>query len=139
MRERTHKSRLPSTRKLVWLLLRKPTALTDDEALILGRIQAHPAVAQAYDLAQQFVSMVQQRAACQFESWMTAAIGCNIPALRTFAMGLQRERDSILAALTSPWSNGQVEGQVNHLKVLKRQMYGRANFDLLRQRVLYRP
>jgi transposase len=52
------------------------------------------------------------------------------------ATGLERDKAAVLAALQYPWSNGQTEGQVNRLKLLKRQMYGRANFDLLRQRVL---
>ena len=50
----------------------------------------------------------------------------------------EAERAAVRAGLTLPWSNGQTEGQVNRLKMLKRQMYGRANIDLLRQRVLYR-
>ncbi|MBN2296606.1 MAG: transposase [Pirellulales bacterium] len=58
--------------------------------------------------------------------------------LNRFAKGISDEFSAIQAALSLPWSNGQVEGQVNRLKLIKRQMYGRANFDLLRQRVLYR-
>jgi transposase len=57
--------------------------------------------------------------------------------LQTFAAGLQRDYAAVRAALSEPWSNGQTEGQVTRLKLLKRQMYGRAKFDLLRQRVLY--
>lgn len=61
----------------------------------------------------------------------------DIKALNTFANGLLKDFDAIIAVCTSPWSNGQVEGQVNRLKLIKRQIYGRANFDLLRFRVLY--
>ena len=57
--------------------------------------------------------------------------------LRTFATGLKSDYDAVKAGLTTTWSNGQLEGQVNRLKLIKRQMYGRAKFDLLRQRVLY--
>jgi transposase len=57
-------------------------------------------------------------------------------ALGTFAAGLRRDENAVRAALSEPWSNGQVEGQVNGLKVVKRAMYGRAGFDLLRARVL---
>jgi transposase len=56
--------------------------------------------------------------------------------LRSFAKGLQDDQAAVQEALRSPWSNGQVEGQVNRLKTLKRQMYGRAKFDLLRKRFL---
>jgi transposase len=52
-------------------------------------------------------------------------------------MGLRRDGEAVMAALSSQWSNGQTEGQINRLKMLKRQMYGRANFDLLRARVLH--
>jgi len=57
--------------------------------------------------------------------------------VRSFAAGLRRDRAAVDAALNSPWSNGQTEGQFNKLKLLKRQMYGRANIDLLRLRLLY--
>ena len=57
---------------------------------------------------------------------------------KNFAKGLRQDGAAVKAALTSDWSNGQTEGQVNRLKFLKRQMFGRANFDLLRARVLYR-
>ena len=55
---------------------------------------------------------------------------------QNFVIGLERERDAVYAAVSQPWSNGPTEGHVTRLKYLKRQMYGRANFDLLRQRVL---
>ena len=56
--------------------------------------------------------------------------------MRNFASGLKRDYEAVKAALTVPWSNGQVEGQIQRLKLVKRQMYGRANFNLLRRRVL---
>ena len=57
-------------------------------------------------------------------------------AVETFAAGLQQDGAAVRAALTSSWSNGQAEGQITKLKMMKRQMYGRANFDLLRRRIL---
>jgi transposase len=59
-----------------------------------------------------------------------------VRAVATFAAGLVEDGDAVRAALTTPWSNAQTEGHVTKLKLLKRQMYGRANFDLLRRRVL---
>ena len=67
------------------------------------------------------------------DGWLREA---EASALAPFAAGLRRDEDAVRAALTEPWSNGQVEGQVNRLKVIKREMYGRAGFDLLRGRVL---
>lgn len=66
------------------------------------------------------------------------ATGSGVPELRTFAAGIKRDQAAVLAALTYSWSQGQVEGQVHRLKLLKRQSYGRAGFDLFRHRVLAR-
>ena len=71
-----------------------------------------------------------------FQAWLQEASSCGIRAVETFAAGLQQEEAAIKAALTLPWSSGQAEGQINKLKLIKRQMYGRANFDLIRRRVL---
>ncbi len=72
-----------------------------------------------------------------YAGWRAAVTERQLPDLESFASGLDRDQVAVLAALTLPWSNGQTEGQVNPLKTLKRQMYGRANFDLLRKRVLH--
>lgn len=66
-------------------------------------------------------------------TWLADARGT---ALDAFARGITRDHDAVLAALVEPWSTGPVEGQINRLKLLKRTMYGRAKFDLLRRRVL---
>ena len=70
------------------------------------------------------------------DAWLTEARSCGISAVETFAAGLDQDRTAVRAALTEPWSSGQAEGQINRLKLLKRQSYGRASFDLLRRRVL---
>ncbi len=66
-------------------------------------------------------------------------IGLKLPNTPSYVSGLTRDRDAVEAALHLPWSNGPVEGQVHRLKLIKRQMYGRASFDLLRLRVLHKP
>jgi transposase len=71
-----------------------------------------------------------------FEAWLTKVATSGVAELRGFARSLLEDRAAVAAALTLEWSNGQTEGQVNKLKLLKRQMYGRASFDLLRRRVL---
>jgi transposase len=65
---------------------------------------------------------------------MTAA--SSTPELCSFITGLRRDQDAVTAGLTLPWSSGVVEGHINRIKMLKRQMYGRANPDLLRRRIL---
>ena len=87
-------------------------------------------------MAQQFQQMVRDRSSLPLDLWLGAALESQEPALVQFAAGLVHEKASIIAALSVPWSNGQTEGQVNRLKFVKRQMYGRAGFDLLKARVL---
>jgi transposase len=79
--------------------------------------------------------IVRSRDSTAWPSWLQSAKGT---ALASFAAHLIRDQAAVLAALETPWSNGQVEGQVHRLKLVKRQMYGRASFDLLRLRVLNR-
>ena len=93
-------------------------------------------VATAYDLAQQFLAMVRERTPDAFDPWLDACAKSGVSDLVTFGAGLQREYKSVRSALELPYSTGPVEGHVNRIKVLKRQGYGRAKFDLLRQRVL---
>ena len=88
-------------------------------------------------LATQFAEMSKEQKSDLFSVWLEEAKKCEIPALQRFAKSLEKGADAILAALQYDWSNGQLEGQVNRLKTIKRLMYGRANFDLLRLRVLY--
>ena len=71
-----------------------------------------------------------------FQSWLNDAQKSGASAVATFAAGLQQDAAAVKAALTTPWSSGQTEGHVNKLKLLKRQTFGRAKFDLLRRRVL---
>ncbi|NCC37230.1 MAG: ISL3 family transposase, partial [Chloroflexia bacterium] len=127
---------LAAPRQLVWLLLREPSKRSAEEASVVSRLQPHPEVRRAQELAHEFQGMVRQRTPEAFDGWVAACAASNIAELQSFAKGLLQEEASIRAALSEPWSSGQVEGQVNRLKLLKRQMYGRAKFDLLRQRVL---
>ena len=81
--------------------------------------------------------MIRNHEASTLDAWLDACGASNISDLMTFATGIRHDYAAVRAALATCWSNGQTEGQVNRLKYLKRQMYGRANFDLLRQRVLH--
>jgi transposase len=112
---------------------------SEDAAYLAALCQASPDIATAYHLAQRFVTMVKQRQGDDFDPWLADAQASAVARLRTFAEGLLKDYAAVRAALEFEESNGQVEGQVNRLKVLKRIMYGRANFDLLRLRVLHPP
>lgn len=98
--------------------------------------EVHPVLKQVHRLAQRFVQMIRDRCNEGYDTWLADVAGSDVRYLRTFAEELQSDDAAVRAALISPWSNGQTEGQVNRLKMLKRQMDGRANFDLLRLRVL---
>jgi transposase len=115
------------------LRLREPEDLADDEQEALKQMQGFcEDVAAAYPLTQQFVRMIRAREAEAFDPWFEAAGGSGVADLQSFASELRRERKAVQAALRLPYSNGQAEGQINKLKLLKRSTYGRANFDLLR-------
>ena len=72
-----------------------------------------------------------------FDRWMLQARACAVPEMQRFAAGLEADLSAVRAAFCSPWSSGQVEGQINRVKYLRRQMYGRAKLDLMRIRVLH--
>jgi transposase len=119
------------------LLLADPPALSPVKQTALAQIlQTSADVARTYNFAQAFLRIVRQRLSKALDPWLAAVITYRVPGLYHFACGLKKDLAAVRAALTLPWSNGQVEGQVNRLKLIKRQMYGRANFDLLRLRVL---
>jgi transposase len=129
-----------SPRQAMGLLVQAPEQLTPDHARhreILCDLS--PEIAAAYNLAQRFVAMFKHHRVEELDGWLHDAQHAPVPALRHFALNLHRDYAAVRASLTFDWSSGQVEGQVNRLKVIKRIMYGRAKFDLLRLRVLQPP
>jgi transposase len=126
-----------STRAAVWLVLHLPEELTPAQLITLDELQtAVGDVATAYPVVQAFRRMLRDRAGASLESWLQLATETGIKELNSFATGLRRDFAAVQNGLSLTWSNGQTEGQVNRLKEIKREMYGRAKFDLLRQRVL---
>lgn len=124
-------------RRATWLLLSSPEALTDVQRQQVQQIAAiHSDVAQMAGEAQIFAAILRQQQEEVFDDWLQRALCASVRELRSFARGVKRDYDAVRAALSLPWSNGLVEGQVNRLKFIKRQMFGRAKFDLLRLRVL---
>lgn len=127
---------LSGSRQLVWLLLRPLDRLDEAESATLRHIQQDHEVVLAHDLARSIQGMVRQRRAMELDGWLQAAEANEIPELRNFADYIERDGEAVRSGLTELRSNGQVEGQVTRLKLIKRQMYCRAKLDLLRQRVL---
>ncbi len=117
--------------------MRNPETLPPTDAWTLAYIKHDREVTVSYDLAHQFLTMVRQRTPDAFEPWLQACVASHVAEMQTFAAGLQQDRAAMAAALTATWSTGPVEGHINRLKLVKRQMFGRANFDLLKRRVLH--
>ena len=132
-------SRRLSPRQASWLFVKDQAQLTVDQRVLTQRIcQASADLQELYQLGQDFVLMVKQRKARRLDGWLARAQQSSSVELRGFASGIKRDYAAVKAALSLPWSQGQVEGQITRLKNLKRQMYGRAHFDVLRSRVLRR-
>jgi transposase len=126
-----------SIRQTRWLLTKAEADLSGRETAYLRLLkQTCPQIAEAQRLLTTFSSLVTQQASGQFECWLGQCERSSIPEFVRFAKGLRRDEAAVDAALRYPWSQGPVEGQINRLKLLKRQMYGRAGFALLRRRML---
>ena len=129
------RQRLLTARQAAWLVLRREEPRDEEEAQPLAQLRAqHGDVAEAIDLAQDFARLVRQRQGAQLDAWMARVAKSTIAALHRFAKGLADDYDAVKAGLTLPWSNGPVEGQITRLKLLKRQMFGRASLALLERR-----
>ncbi len=127
----------PSPRASAWMLLLEDAPRDAQEQAFLDALCAScPEVAQARELALGFFALARERRAADLAAWQDQVAQSGLPELHRFAKGLNRDKAAVLAALSLCWSNGQTEGQVNRLKLVKRSMYGRANYDLLRARVL---
>jgi transposase len=93
-------------------------------------------LADVRSLTRQFLGVMHRRRLKEFDRWLKRVEPCGVKEMRGFATSLRSDLPAVRAAFTLPWSNGQTEGQVDRLKFLKRQMYGRASVELLRLRVL---
>jgi transposase len=128
----------PSPRRVSWWLLKEPAEREpEEEALVQALGDRCAELKTSAELAREFAGLVRQRQAEGWDNWMTKVRGPGVAReLSGFAEGLKQDEAAVKAALSLEWSNGQVEGRINRLKLLKRQMYGRATFDLLRRRYL---
>ena len=120
-----------------WMCLEPPEKLKPDERVVVQNLLAQDTVlACGYELLQQFRTLLRERDLPALVAWREAAKASKIPSFMALANSLTADWAAVAAAFQLSWSNGLVEGHVNRVKLLKRQMYGRATFDLLRQRVL---
>ena len=127
-----------SASQATWLFFRKEEDLKAEEQENLRLLrQASPDLETAYQLVKEFLHMVRELSGERLEEWLGKVQASHLQALQSFVTGVQQDKDAVLAGLTLPWSNGPLEGHVNRLKLIKRSMYGRAEFDLLKRRVLH--
>jgi len=127
-------------RRATWLVLRRVDKRTDTEGQQLRLLRAQQTeLAEAIDLAQDFAQLVRLRQPAQFDAWLVRASKSTLHPFQRFAKGLRDDYAAIKAGITLRWSNGPVEGQINRLKMLKRQMLGRAHLDLLSRRFVLAP
>jgi len=131
--------RVFSPRQTTTLFFRTPQERDAAETAFLQQLTEQcPDIAQAHSFVQRFHGLVRTRDQAGLEPWLTAVEASGLEEIISFAQGLRRDRAAVDAALSLEWSNGQLEGQITRVKLLKRSMYGRSGFDLLRQRVLHR-
>ncbi len=127
-----------SAKDAVWLFVRDPTTLDEKEHATLTAIcQASETARTIYQLVQEFRHMLHTREGTKLDGWLAKVTASQIRELQSFVLGVERDKAAVVAGLTLPQNNGLVEGKVNKLKLIKRMMYGRAKFPLLRQRVLH--
>nr|WP_280370046.1 ISL3 family transposase [Nocardia wallacei] len=127
----------PSVRRAVSWIMSDPTGLDPDDRQRLDAIlAAGPELARLAGHVRAFATMMKQLRGRELERWMTAVEADDLPALHSFVRGLRRDFDAVTAGFTMPWNSGPVEGHVNRIKTIKRQMFGRAKPDLLRKRIL---
>ena len=131
---------LLTARRAAWLVLRRADQRTAVESQQLTQLRAPPGeLAEAITLTEDVVQLIRQRQGAQLDPWLQRAAQRTLGVFRRFAQGLRDDYAAVKAGMTLPWSTGPVEGHINRLKMLKRQMFGRARLDLLSRRFLLAP
>ena len=127
---------LITPRAAVLKLLHADCLKVEEKPLINEILKSSPEIEKAVELGREFENLLMGRDQTPFDDWLGKAQTSAIVEIKSFARGLAQDKSAVQAAIKYEWSQGQVEGQVNRLKLIKRQMYGRANFDLLKARVI---
>lgn len=129
---------VPSVRQVTGWLTARPDRLTDvDSHRLADILERSPALNALQRHVRGFAELMTERRGHELPEWMSDVDATGSPALQSFTTGLRRDLDAVTAGLTLEHNSGPVEGHVNRIKMLKRQMYGRANLDLLRKRVIH--
>jgi transposase len=136
--EGTHRLPHYTSKSARWLFMRRPAELEDIEQEDLAAFRLlNPSLNTAYGLVQDFLQMMRKREGERLDDWLRRVHEGQVPEGPRFAHGVEEDYEAVKAGLTLALNNGQVEGHVTKIKLIKRMMYGRAEFPLLRQRVLH--
>jgi len=126
--------RIPSARTIARLLTFGRDRLSKAETVMIAAVEASvPALVEAREIVAVFHALIRRKAVVELTSWIERA---RESLVASFASGVAKDEAAVRAAITSPWSNGQTEGQITRLKLVKRQMYGRGKLDLLQARLI---
>jgi transposase len=126
--------RIPSARKIARLMTIGRDVLTKAETVMVAAIEAGvPTLVEARKIITEFHLMIRRRLETGLTRWIERA---RVSLIASFASGVARDEAAVRSAITSSWSNGQTEGQITRLKLVRRQMYGRGNIDLLQARLI---
>ncbi|WUW00899.1 transposase [Streptomyces sp. NBC_01471] len=129
--------RPPTVRQVTGWITRHPTALTEEDRAGLKDVLARcPALDTAAGHVRDFGEILTDRLGATLPTWIDAVDASRLPGLTGFALHLHRDLNAVIAGLTLDWSSGSIEGAVNRIKKIKRQLYGRAGFELLRKMIL---
>ncbi|WP_327666678.1 MULTISPECIES: transposase [Streptomyces] len=127
----------PSVRTVVGWVTRHPDTLTEDEVEQLKAVlDACPELEQTHELVRDFAQMLAQRTGADLPDWIRTVRDAELPGITGFARGLTADLEAVIAGLSVHWSSGGTEGAVTRVKKIKRQLYGRAGFELLRKMIL---
>jgi transposase len=126
-----------SSRGAAFLMILPPSKLTRVQQQQIEHMNLHEELRTVYLLSQEFVTLLKERQVEVLDGWLKRAKECHVTELTSFVNGIRRDYAAVRNACSLPWSNGPLEGHVNRLKFLKRQMFGRAHLDLLRVKVLH--
>lgn len=126
--------KVPSAKTIARLMTTARDHLSNSYTVTIAAIEAGvPMLVEARCLIDRFQTMIGTRASGDLEAWITEA---SASLIASFASGIRRDLAAVRAAITEPWSNGQTEGQITKLKLVKRQIYGRGKLDLLQARLI---
>jgi transposase len=129
-----HLQKVPSARSIARLMTMARDHLSKADAVTVAALEAGvPALTEARKLVDRFHTMIRQKAEADLDPWINAA---SESLIASFANGIAKDAAAVRAAITTSWSNGQTEGQITKLKMVKRQMYGRGKIDLLQARLI---